>query len=146
MIKYRAELEMMGNHIPDNQFKQHILGSLPLSWDQWINNTIGSVVDIANIPMPLGQLIMHIRNEAKRCAGRSRMTARPITLAALAHQRSTRSDQYPKGAHAPFAAVTTTSTPTVVSMGNPNVGSAENSTTPQKIVGVEKGKERDASA
>ena len=34
MIEYRAELEMMGNHIPDNQFKQHILGSLPSSWDQ----------------------------------------------------------------------------------------------------------------
>ena len=46
------------------------------------------------------------------------------------HQRSTRLDQYLKGAHAPSAAMTTMSTPTVISMGNPNAESAESLITP----------------
>jgi hypothetical protein len=75
MMEYRVELEMMGNTIPDDQFKQHILGSLPKSWDQWINNNIGAVIDISKIPMPLGQLVMHIRNEYKRRAGRDSKTS-----------------------------------------------------------------------
>ena len=65
MMEYRVKLEMMGNMIPNDQFKQHILGSLPKSWDQWINNNIGAVINISKIPMPLGQLIMHICNEYK---------------------------------------------------------------------------------
>jgi hypothetical protein len=78
MMEYRVELEMMGNTIPDDQFKQHILGSLPKSWDQWINNNIGAVIDISKIPMPLGQLIMHIHNEYKRRAGRDSKTSKHI--------------------------------------------------------------------
>ena len=66
MKEYRVELQMMGWEIADDIFKLHILCSLPCSYAEWVNSTIGSVTELRKIPMSVGQLIMHIRNEATR--------------------------------------------------------------------------------